>query len=155
MLAGLSPPPDLTVKTRDTSGNGVPVRIYTPEGAEGKSLPVGVYYHGGGYVLGNLDSEDALCRYIAKHTPCIIVSTDYRLAPEHKIPAILEDSVSAFKWVCFPYSPSRGFKGMVLNYTMTMLNHNFRLLKTRAQLEEIRSKSSRSEHQLVEDSPSQ
>jgi versiconal hemiacetal acetate esterase len=99
MLAGLSPPPDVSVKTRDGTGNGIPVRIYTPEAAEGKALPVGVYYHGGGYVLGNLDTEDAWCRYIAKHTPAIIVSVDYRLAPEFKLPTMLEDSIQAYKWV--------------------------------------------------------
>jgi versiconal hemiacetal acetate esterase len=66
---------------------------------EGKKLPVGVYYHGGGYLVGNLDSEDAWCRVIAKATPAIIVSVDYRLSTTAKLPAQLEDSVTAFKWV--------------------------------------------------------
>jgi versiconal hemiacetal acetate esterase len=72
---------------------------YTPEGIEGKKLPLGVYYHGGGWVLGNLDGEDAWCRYIAKNTPCILVSVDYRLAPKFKHPAMLDDSITAFNWV--------------------------------------------------------
>jgi len=90
------------VKTRDESADGVAVRIYTPEAAAGKKLPVGVYYHGGAYLLGNLDTEDAWCRYFAKNTPCIIVSADYRLAPEHKHPAMLDDGLTAYKWVIPP-----------------------------------------------------
>jgi len=97
-LAAQAPPPDPSVKTRDDTADGVPVRSYTPEGAEGKKLPLGVYCHGGGYVLGNLDGEDAWCRYIAKNTPCIIVSVDYRLAPKFKHPAMLDDCITAFNW---------------------------------------------------------
>jgi len=97
-IAAQSPPPDPSVKTRDETADGVPVRIYTPDGASGKKLPLGVYYHGGGYVLGNLDSEDAWCRYIAKNTPAIIVSVEYRLAPKYKHPAMLDDSLAGFNW---------------------------------------------------------
>jgi hypothetical protein len=83
------------------------VRVYTPPAAaEGKKLPIGVYYHGGGYLVGNLDSEDAWCRVIAKNTPCIIVSVDYRLSTSHKLPVMLEDSVVASKWVSYPLFPS-------------------------------------------------
>lgn len=98
-LAAQAPPPDASIQTKDEKADGVPVRIYTPPGASGKKLPIGVYYHGGGYLVGNLDSEDAWCRVIAKHTPCIIVSVDYRLSTTHKLPVMLEDSVAAFKWV--------------------------------------------------------
>lgn len=67
MVAAASPALDITVKTRDVNADGVMVRIFTPEvAAGGKKLPVGVYYHGGGYLLGNLDSEDGWCRFIAK-----------------------------------------------------------------------------------------
>jgi acetyl esterase/lipase len=62
-------------------------------------LPVGVYYHGGGFVLGNLETEDADCRYFAQNTPCIIVAVDYRLAPDHKFEAILNDAVEGYEWV--------------------------------------------------------
>ncbi|KAH7354861.1 lipase/esterase-like protein [Rhexocercosporidium sp. MPI-PUGE-AT-0058] len=97
-LAAQAPPPDTSVITEDTVAEGVPVRIYTPPGATGKKLPVGVYYHGGGWLLGNLDSEDAWCRIISKNTPCILVSVDYRLTQTDKWPAQLDDSVTAFKW---------------------------------------------------------
>jgi versiconal hemiacetal acetate esterase len=99
-LAAQLPPPDPSVKSRDETADGVSVRIYTPDGAEGKKLPIGVYFHGGGYVLGNLDAEDFWCRYFAKNTPCILVSVDYRLAPKFKHPAMLEDGVAVFNWVC-------------------------------------------------------
>ncbi|KAF7942795.1 uncharacterized protein EAE97_006249 [Botrytis byssoidea] len=93
------PPPDTSVQTRDTSADGVPVRIYTPPNAtQDDELHLGVYYHGGGYCGGSLDSEDMWCRYIAKNVPCVLVSVDYRLGPEHKFPAMLDDSVKAFEW---------------------------------------------------------
>jgi versiconal hemiacetal acetate esterase len=98
-IAAQSPPPDASVSTTDKDADGVPVRIYTPDGSAGKNLPVGVYYHGGGYLVGGLDSEDSWCRYVAKNTPCIVVSVDYRLSVEHKFPAMLEDSITAYKWV--------------------------------------------------------
>lgn len=98
-LASQAPPPDTSVSTKDESADGVPIRIYTPPAASSdKKLPIGVYYHGGGYLVGNLDSEDAWCRFIAKSTPCVIVSVDYRLSTVAKLPAQLEDSVTAFNW---------------------------------------------------------
>jgi versiconal hemiacetal acetate esterase len=114
MSAGLSSPPDLFVKTRDGTGNGLPVRIYTPDADVRKALPVGVYYHGGGYLHGTLDAEDAWCRYIAKHTPAIIVAVDYRLAPEHKMPVMLEDSIQAYKWAWSPYVAQNSVDDVVL-----------------------------------------
>lgn len=100
LVASQSPPPDPSVKTRDDTADGVPVRVYTPEAASSsKKLPLGVYAHGGGYVLGSLDSEDAWCRYVAKNVPCVVVSVDYRLAPKAKMPAMLDDCVKGFQWV--------------------------------------------------------
>ncbi|WP_042463138.1 alpha/beta hydrolase [Neobacillus dielmonensis] len=78
-------------------GGEIPVRIYTPA-AEGP-LPVLVFYHGGGWVIGNLDTMDIPCRMLAKTVGCVVVSVDYRLAPEHKFPAAAEDSYAALKWV--------------------------------------------------------
>lgn len=78
-------------------GGAIPVRIYTPEGE--RPLPVLVYFHGGGWVLCNLDTHDSICRSLANLTECIVVSVDYRLAPEHKYPAAVEDSYAATCWV--------------------------------------------------------
>jgi acetyl esterase len=74
----------------------IPVRVYTPEGAG--PFPVLVYFHGGGWVICNLDTHDSLCRHLAKRTPCVVVSVDYRLAPEHKFPAAVEDAYFATRW---------------------------------------------------------
>ncbi len=75
----------------------VPIRIYTPYGPQ--PLPVFVYFHGGGFVLGDVPSHDAYCTAIAKAAGCIVVSVEYRLAPEHKYPAAPEDAFAATRWV--------------------------------------------------------
>jgi len=74
----------------------VPIRIYTPDAAG--PLPIFVYYHGGGWVVGNIDMTDNLCRAIANQTPCVVVSVEYRLAPETKFPGGLEDCYAATVW---------------------------------------------------------
>jgi acetyl esterase len=76
-------------------------RIYTPASFAGEEddAPVLVYYHGGGFVIGDLDMVDQTCRMLANLTPCIVVSVDYRLAPEHPYPAPREDAFAAFAWV--------------------------------------------------------
>jgi acetyl esterase len=76
----------------------IPVRIFTPRPAS-NLLPVLVWLHGGGHVVGSLDSYDALCRQLALEADCIVVSVDYRLAPEHKFPAGVEDGFAALTWV--------------------------------------------------------
>ena len=68
---------------------GVPVRIYEPDGARGTVA----YLHGGGWVMGNLDSVDAVCRALANDAGARVVSIDYRLAPEHPFPAALDDAL--------------------------------------------------------------
>ena len=75
----------------------IPVRIYTPEGEV--PFPVLVFFHGGGWVLCNLDTHDSICRSLANLAGCIVVSVDYRLAPEHKYPAAVEDCYAATCWV--------------------------------------------------------
>ncbi|MGE5659530.1 MAG: alpha/beta hydrolase [Actinomycetota bacterium] len=78
-------------------GGDIPIRIYTPESSH--LLPILVYFHGGGWVLGDLDIADPICRSLAADGRCIVVSVDYRLAPENKFPAALEDAYAAIQWV--------------------------------------------------------
>lgn len=73
------------------------VRIYTPDG-EGP-FPALVYCHGGGWVVGDLDTVDVPCRRLATRASCVVVSVDYRLAPEHRFPAAAEDAYAAFQWL--------------------------------------------------------
>jgi len=81
-------------------GSHIPIRIYTPrEGRPGEKLPVLLWFHGGGFVIGSVDTHDSVCRMLANQADCIVVSADYRLAPECKFPAAVEDCVAAFKWV--------------------------------------------------------
>jgi acetyl esterase len=75
----------------------IPVRIYSPAG--NAPLPVVVYFHGGGWVIGDLDTHDRTCRALANRGGCIVVSVDYRLAPENKFPAAAEDCYAATVWV--------------------------------------------------------
>jgi acetyl esterase len=81
----------------DLPGRQVPVRIYRPSAHDG--LPVLVFFHGGGWVIGSLDAYDQMCSEIALGGGCIVVSIDYRLAPEHPFPAPLEDAYLATAWV--------------------------------------------------------
>ena len=84
----------------DGPGGQIPIRIYTPrELGSGEKLPVLVWYHGGGYVIGDLDTHDSACRALANEADCIVVAVDYRLAPENKFPAAVEDCFAALKWV--------------------------------------------------------
>lgn len=77
----------------------VGLRVYTPLNARAPLLPGLVFFHGGGFVLGDLDSHDGLCRTIANDSGCRVVSVDYRLAPEHPFPAAVEDCFAAAQWV--------------------------------------------------------
>jgi acetyl esterase len=89
-LAGEGP---AVARVRDDTAGGVPVRIYEPENAHGTVA----YLHGGGWVLGNLESVDAVCRALANESGARVVSIDYRLAPEHPFPAALDDALAATK----------------------------------------------------------
>jgi acetyl esterase len=78
----------------------IPLRLYRPAGVpDATRLPVYVYFHGGGWVIGDLESHDQLCRALANAIPAIVVSVDYRLAPEHKFPAAAEDAIAATRWI--------------------------------------------------------
>lgn len=95
------PAPSDALRVTDGSAQGVPYRMYYPvKDTSTGPLPIGVYMHGGGYILGDLESEDILCRAFSEQTNSILISVEYRLAPEHKHPAQLKDSLTVFEWVC-------------------------------------------------------
>jgi acetyl esterase len=75
----------------------VPVRVYRPEGDAPK--PVVVYYHGGGWVLGSLETHDGTCRRLADGADAVVVSVDYRMGPEDRFPGAVDDSYAALEWV--------------------------------------------------------
>jgi acetyl esterase len=75
----------------------IPLRVYAP--SAGRALPGIVYFHGGGFVIGSLDSHDGTCRALANASGCSVVSVDYRLAPEHRFPAAPEDCYAALRFV--------------------------------------------------------
>ena len=98
--AALSEKPEVTsVEDRAIPGpaGDIPVRIYTPAGEA--PYPILVYYHGGGWVIGDLETSDGISRAFANAASCIVVSVDYRLAPEHKFPAAIDDAFAALNWV--------------------------------------------------------
>lgn len=85
--------------TVEHAGCSVPVRIYYPEGAASRSLPAHIYCHGGGFVVGDLDMVETICRTTCRDAGIIVVSVDYRLAPEHKFPAGLDDTIAVVEWI--------------------------------------------------------
>ena len=88
-----------TLEARGPAGP-IPLRSYRPAGSSADALlPVLVYYHGGGWVIGDLDTHDVLCRQLSNLSGCAVVAVDYRLAPEHRFPAAVDDSLAAARWV--------------------------------------------------------
>lgn len=102
-VAALAPPtPELrrienrTIANRDRK---LAIRLYRPAaGAGGRTLPGLLFVHGGGWVFGSLDSHDAMCRILAHEAEAVVMALDYRLAPEHKCPAALDDTIAAWRW---------------------------------------------------------
>ena len=102
----LKPPPNMLVQLRIEErviGSGelqdIPARIYWPPVEQHDNLPVIVYYHGGGWAIGDLDTHDHVARAHSVGAEAIVVSVDYRLAPEHPFPAGVEDAWAALQWV--------------------------------------------------------
>src|ERR1700761_644336 len=95
---GLRRPEIATVTSRDmqTPNGSLGLRVYTPLG-DGP-FPLMVFFHGSGFVVCSLDTHDAMCRNLCAGTGCVVVSVDYRLAPEHKFPAAPDDCLAATRW---------------------------------------------------------
>jgi acetyl esterase len=81
----------------ETVAGRIPVRVYRP--AVAGSVPTVVFFHGGGWVIGDLDTHEGACRLLCNDVGAVVVSVDYRRAPEHRFPAALEDSYAALSWV--------------------------------------------------------
>ncbi len=102
-LCQMGSPADVPIgKTEDVEFAGpagnLRARIYTPVAAGSDALPAMVFFHGGGFVLGDLDCYDPLCRMFANESGARVISAEYRLAPEHIFPAAVEDCFAALKW---------------------------------------------------------
>src|ERR1700730_8657440 len=80
-------------------GGDLRYRLYAPDDATGAPLPGFVFFHGGGMVAGSIETHDLIAAALAQTTGCRLVSVDYRLAPEHKFPAAIEDAIAATQWV--------------------------------------------------------
>ncbi len=113
-LAAMQGPPEPVGSVEDRTlvgpGGGIPVRIYVPCGKG--PFPVLLYLHGGGWVIGDIESSDGLCRTLTNAAGCIVVSVEYRLAPEHPFPAAADDAYHATLWTAtnassFGGDPSR------------------------------------------------
>lgn len=112
---GLGPYRVFGVKSRDIEipgpGSQLPARVYTPHGKG--PFPVVVYFHGGGWVLGDKQAYDAGARGLAKEAQTIVLSVDYRLAPESKFPAAWDDALAAYRWVTVNAATINGMPGKI------------------------------------------
>jgi acetyl esterase len=97
--AGGRPEPVADVLDQDIPGPGgpIPIRIYRPSGE--RPLPVLVYFFGGGWTLGTIDTSDGVCRALTNAVGCVTITVGYRLAPEHKFPAAVDDCYAATEWI--------------------------------------------------------
>jgi len=99
-VRAMMPPPPAVGHVADRKLPGprgdIPVRLYTPFGIG--PFPLTIYFHGGGFVLGNLDSHDSACRHLCLNSNSIVMAVDYRLAPEHPFPAAPDDCYAATVW---------------------------------------------------------
>ena len=98
------PDPPEVGAVRDLEARGpagpIPLRSYRPAGSSADAvLPVLVYYHGGGWVIGDLDTHDVLCRQLCNQSGCAVIAVDYRMGPENRFPAAVDDAVAATRWV--------------------------------------------------------
>ena len=98
------PAPPEVGESRDLQATGphgdIPLRLYRPQGSDARTaLPALVYYHGGGWVIGDLDTHDTLCRELCNGAGICVIAVDYRMGPEHRFPAAVDDCIAATFWV--------------------------------------------------------
>jgi acetyl esterase len=100
----LQPDPPPVAEVRELAAEGpagaIPLRFYRGQGAaQDRPQPTLIYFHGGGWVIGDLESHDQVCRALANALSAIVVAVDYRLAPEHTFPAAVDDAIAATRWI--------------------------------------------------------
>jgi acetyl esterase len=100
----LQPDPEPVAELTELAATGpagpIRLRLYRGRPAgQNTAQPVLVYFHGGGWVIGDLESHDQVCRAFANAVPCTVIAVDYRLAPEHKFPAAVDDAIAATRWI--------------------------------------------------------
>jgi acetyl esterase len=110
MAGPLQPVTHIEDRTIPGPAKPIPVRVYSPD--PNRRLPVLVYFHGGGWVIGNIEQVDPQCRALANQAQCVVVNVDYRLAPEHKYPAAADDAFAVVRYVAahpdeFSIDPAR------------------------------------------------
>lgn len=99
LLSGEAPDIKRTVDTSiEASDSPIAIRLYYPERESRSSLPLVVYFHGGGWSFGSIDTHDNVCRTLCAGATCIVASVDYHLAPEHKFPMAIQDAIAASLW---------------------------------------------------------
>jgi acetyl esterase len=93
--------PVARIEDREVPGPAgpIPIRIYAPTASSPSALPVLAYFHGGGWVICDLDTHESTCRALANRAGCLVVAVDYRLAPEHRHPAALDDCWAVVEWL--------------------------------------------------------
>ena len=113
-IPGLRKPEIGSVVNRDMQGpaGSIPLRIYTPKGTG--PFPLTVFFHGSGFVVCSLDTHDPMCRNLCAGTNSVVVSVDYRLAPEHKFPAAPDDCLAATRWVAANATALGGDGGRIM-----------------------------------------
>jgi len=90
---------EIVDRTVGTPTGKMRVRLYRPPGSVARPLPTILYFHGGGWVIGSLEGYDLPCRFFCARSGCAVVAIDYRLAPEHKFPAAVDDAIASFRWL--------------------------------------------------------
>jgi acetyl esterase len=101
-IAQPEPPHVAQVQALSAAGptGDIPLRAYRPKGSvDSEALPVLIFLHGGGWTIGDLDTHDVPCREICNRARCAVIAVDYRLAPEHRFPAAVEDAIAATRWI--------------------------------------------------------
>ena len=97
-LIPMMPAPSENVDITEGDVDGIKYRTYTPKGENGP-FPIAIWTHGGGFMTGDLNADDLLCRVVSEHTKSAVVNIDYRLTPDYKWPTQLEDCMKVYRWV--------------------------------------------------------